>query len=401
MIVVACALEVSCPGPPEVGEYGRFRYVGRTIGEAPLPLLPPVADGSGTVYTLAGDIKLPQVTAFVSRVGGGEVGGCTFTKGDSFGAHGWVGFTQDKQFYWSGDALVEMNSFGNCRRVLDHDPGTDADLEFKAVLPWVRDTPSRQSLVVLVRSPVDAAPLSALVDLNANLLANVRPFEPKDASDVKIIGVGADRETNQGVVLLRYNVGDEVRHEARFYDKNADLTATASIRTEPLAEYGVRGYLELADGGLIVGLLDDARLVALDRSGGRIIEIDKDSIEPVGVHRWEGRLYLVGESDGQPVIAEIGDDGVPGTPSIWEASQLAESALRGSVTILDDRSRPARNTTWTDVTSAIGNHPFLSAHSPIQHAPGTTLWLVAGPSFDTGGARITSFAMAPVGIEYP
>jgi hypothetical protein len=49
----------------------------------------------------------------------------------------------------------------------------------------------------------------------------------------------------------------------------------------------------------------------------------------------------------------------------------------------------------------MGNFPFESAHALTEHAPGTTLWLIAGPSYQAGAIPVTSFAMAPVGVTYP
>lgn len=391
----------ACPSAPGAGEFGRFRFVGRAKGSAPLAILPPVADRAGNIYTLVGGIDITETFAFVSRVGGGEVSGCNLTKGDRYGAHGWVGFADNRQFYWSGDALVQMNGYGSCSRVLDRDPGTDTNLLFRAVMPWVRDAPSRTTLVALVASPVDPAPFSARVDLDAAILTNVQPFEPSSATNVQVVGVGADRDASRGFVVTRYERGEEVVHDARFYDHLGDLVARAPISTdEPLPEYGVRGYLQRNEDGLVAGYVGDGRLVIFDEDGGRVIGVDTERMQPAGVHLWDGDIWLAGVSDGRPALSRIKRDGIE-PPIRWTASERAASALARPITVTDDRSLPSRTTTWTDVVTAVGEFPFLSAHALTKHADGTTLWVVAGPSFDVGGARVTSFAIAPVGVSYP
>ena len=86
---------------------------------------------------------------------------------------------------------------------------------------------------------------------------------------------------------------------------------------------------------------------------------------------------------------------------VWDASERAAANLRAPIEVNDDRALPSTTSTFTNPRTAMGEFPFLHAHSLAPHATGTTLWLAAGPSFDTGGARITAFAMAPVGVSYP
>jgi hypothetical protein len=395
----------SCtPSPLGSGQYGRFRYVAKVNGDTPLRLLPPIADVNGNVYTLNGSIDFPETHAFISRVGGGEAAVCNINKGDTFGAHGWVGFAQDRAWYWSGDALVVVSQSG-CSAVLDHDPGTDSNLLFRAVLPWVRDAPSQTSLVAMVQSPIDPLPFVVRVDLNGTILTNISGFTPTDATDVTVIGVGADREANTGFVLLQYGLGGNTLVEGRFYDAAANLTGIGKVATDPLPQYAVRGYLQRSSRGLVVGLLLDAdglqgSLVSFDASGGRIVPIG-NGMKPVGVHVWNGNLFLVGTKDDHPVIAAIDNRGGVLPATRWTASENAAAGLAGSIVVIDDRTLPSRDATWKPVRTATGDFPFVSPHALTQHAPDTTLWVIAGPTFEFGGGTKTAFAMAPVGVSYP
>lgn len=390
---------VACTSAPEAGEFGTFRFVGRALGAPPLSLLPPVTDRSGNIYVLYGGINVPETVVYAGRAGGGWHAGCALSKGDRFGVHGWVGFDQERQWYWSGDALVAVSgATGDCRRVLDRDPGTDVSLQFKGVLPAVRDAPTRTTLVALVQSAADPVPYSALVDLGSQVLTNVQLFDPADATDVQVIGTGASREDNLGFALVQYVSGGIVL-EARFYDADADDVGRVRIASDALPPYSVQGFLHADSSGLVAGLLHDGRLVTFDRRGGRVRDVP--GMTPVGVHVWNENLWVVGTANERPVIAPIGGAGAIGGVVEWDASAFAAGELRGAKDVRDDRSLPSRTTTWTTVTTAMGPFPFVTAHSPVQHADGTTLWLVAGPSYDAGGVRVTAFAVAPVGITYP
>jgi len=402
VLVVLCGLlATACPSEPTSGEYGTFRFAGRARGKAPLNLLPPVTDRSGNIYVAYGGVTLPGETEiFVGKVGGGWTSGCSLTKGDKFGIHGWIGFDEEHQWYWSGDALISVSGeSADCHRVLDRDPGTDVNLLFRGVLPWVRDAPTRTTTVAFVQSPIDPQPFSALVDLNAEILTNVRAFEPANATQVSILGVGAEREANLGFALVQYCIDGELTVEARFYDSDANDAGRARIPTDPLPPFAVAGYLQSNASGLVAGLLDGNKLVTFDKAGGRIQDID--GMTAIGVHRWGDDLFLVGKQNDRPVLAAITDSGGLAGAEEWGSSLDAAGELQGAQTIRDDRSLPSRQTTWASVTTAIGDFPFLSAHGLVQHTEKSTLWLVAGPSFDTGGARVTAFAVAPVGVTYP
>jgi hypothetical protein len=255
-------------------------------------------------------------------------------------------------------------------------------------------------MVALVQSPVDPLPFSTRIDLQSEIVTNVNAFEPADATNLKILGVGADRVKREGVVLLQYERGDSYRTEARFFDEEATQTAVTRLSLPQVArDYEVMGYLQYSENGLVAGLLRSGEVVTFDRSGGKVTKVDQ--MTPIGVHRWRDLLYLVGTRDGHPVVARFDDGGNLGRVAIWTASEDAAGALRGPREIRDDRALPSRMTSWSSVTSAMGEFPFLHPHALTEHSTGTTLWLAAGPSFDTGGAKVTAFAMLPIGAAYP
>jgi hypothetical protein len=399
-----CALSFALACSPSLGNgtWGTFRYVGRVKGQTPLDVLPPVSDRTGDVYTLYGTIGKTEVLAFVSHAAGGSLEACNLTKGDVFGAHGWVGFAEDRAWYWSGDALVVVPAHAACARVLDHDPSTNVDLRFRAVVPWVREAPSRTTLVALVQGSTDPTPFSALVDLDLGITTNVARVSLGDpGATVTVLGAGAEPGGASGFVLLAIAASDGTTSmKALFFDEGANVVASAPVSGDAPPEFGVLGWLQATKGGTVVGLTSLGTLVAFNRSGGAIVALDP-SITPFGVHRWEDSVWLVGLSGGKPAIAPIDDAGRPGAATAWTSSLRAASGLGGTLTVSDDRSYPARDTSWAPVASAMGPFPFLSAHSPWPHAPGTTLWAVAGPSFSSNGASMTSVAIAPVGIAYP
>lgn len=390
----------SCGSTLEPGTWGDLRFMARVKGAPPLALVAPVSDRTGNLYTLYGAIGLPEVAGFVTRATGGSGEACTLTKSDNYGAHGWVGFADDRAWYWSGDWLVEMAAYEPCEVILREDPKTNVELRFAAVMPYVRVTPSRSSLVALIRTANDPIPFAAAVDLTRKVTTNVAVL-PIDADDVRVLGVGADRASATGFALLAATRDGEASMRAVYLDENGSVTSVVTVRGQPPPEYGVLGWLEQSAGGTVVGLTSLRSLVVFDRSGGRTVELD-DALVPAGLHRWDGELFLVGTAGDRPAIRAVGDNGVVGPVTTWTASDVAAAGLRGAQEVRDERQLPVRVATWPEVATAIGPHPFLGPHSPWPHAKGTTLWAVAGPRTDAGGGRIiTSIAVAPVGISYP
>ena len=404
--LTAAALAVSlggCVDYLDPGEHGVMRYFGEVRGAAPLALLPPIADRDGNVYVLYGARDLSTALAFVGHAGGGWTSGCSLHKGDSRGAHFWVGRAQDRAWYWSGDALVEVDGgTGSCKAVLDKDPASNTDLLFMGVVPFVKEAPSRTTVVALFTSPADPVPYHGVIDLDLGRYSEIDRFEPRDAEAVAVLGTGSDADGEVGVMLVSYTRGSQVVLEGRFLDDRGRTTDIAPVSGgDPLlGQDAVLGQLQISPGGTVAGLLADGRMVLFDRNGGSVGSFSLD-MTPVGVHRDQGgSLWLVGDSGG-PVVARLGSDGRPGSAVAWTASERAAAAVDGDVRVLDDRTDPRHYTSWPDPISAMGPYPFVTAAPPLVYAQDTTAWLFAGPSYSVGGEPRTSVALAPVGITYP
>ncbi len=389
------------------GEFGVFRYAGNVRGTAPLQLVPPISDRQGNLYVLYGGLNQQEVQLFIGYRGGVWDGGCAATQPSifgpmsaSFGVHGFVGFAEEDAWYWSGGALVGASAFsGGCEQILKYDPNSAAQLAFQAVVPFVRETPSKTTAVAWVQSPTDPRPFAVQVDLLAGVFRSVVEVGPSTIANVKVLGVGADRD-DEGVVVMKYKLGSESRVEARFYDGDANETGHVLLSgMDDLGEYDILGYLQPSGDGLWAGVDKTGQLVMFDHSSGRRVGVS--AFKAVGVHRWDKQLFVVGETPGGPVVASLDSRGNLGGAQSWSASSAAVSSLGGSIEVVDDRTLPSRKTTWKNPRTAMGDYPFLHAHSLHRYSDGTTLWLVAGPSFKAGGADQTAIAAAPAGISYP
>ena len=167
---------------------------------------------------------------------------------------------------------------------------------------------------------------------------------------------------------------------------------------EALPAYTITGNLQSIDEGLYAGLDSEGMVVVLDHSGGRRKGVS--GMTPIGIHRWDGQLYLVGEADGRPKIAAIDDDGDIGKAQTWDASRDAQDELGSKIDVIDDRTLPSTQTVWRDPRTAAGSFPFLHAHTLDRHASETTSWLIAGPTFTAQSEENTAIAFVPVGIAY-
>lgn len=411
---------VSCVSAPEPGEFGKFRYVGNVRGEPPLDVLPPLSDRDGNAYVLYGSLdSLESPELFIGFASGGWVGGCNVTEttsvipgGPIYGLHGWVGRAQSRAWYWAGEALVGGNGqTGGCGRILGSDPASGATLGFRAVVPWVLETPSRTIGLAWIQAVGDPVPFQVVLDLEQNVYTNISEFEPRDATAVEVIGVGGRVAEREGVVLVRFERGGQVFAEARFIDADGETVDTESINgLANLPEYGLTGYLQSNAEGLYAGLGFGGDgvpyVVLLDRSGGSArpmadyVTFTTDTV-PVGVHEWDGQIWVVGTEGGLPKAWAITDDGDIEAAKTWKASRAAAESLTGGITVIDDRRLPSRETEWADPRTAMGAFPFLSGHRLDHYADGTTTWLIAGPDFLAGGQPQTAIAYAPVGVGYP
>lgn len=395
------------------GDHGAFRYFGEVNGEAPLPMVPPVTDRDGNAYVLYGAPDRPadeDFEAFAGDAHGGWHGGCDILRKEelNFGARTWIGSATSRAWYWAGEGIVEMTGrTGSCQVVLPRDPATQVRLIYTGVIPRVYETPSRTFLHALVEGGGDR--IHATIDLDRDDYAQTRPFEPEGASNVLVLGTGADPDRDLGFLLVSYEYEGERRIEGIYLNRENEEVGRATVEgvsselRDSLGHAAVHGELESVDGNLVAGYLaETGDVVLFEREGGSGTIQTPGDMSARGVHRWEDELYVVGESAGDPQIAPISGDGEIGTPIVWEASARAAGQLSGQVAVLDDRREPRRTVTWDDPVAASSEHPFVQPWSPHEYATGTTAWLLAGPSFESGGgiAR-TSVAYGPMGISYP
>jgi hypothetical protein len=400
-LALALPLAAGCAQTLEPGEYGTFRYAGVVKGQVPLKLLPPLSDRAGNAYVLYGALDELEVRLFVGHAGGGWSGGCEITAGTDFGVHGWVGRSERRAWYWSGDALVAASGLtGGCHRVLETDPASGAKLRFRAVVPWVRDRLTRTTTVAWIQSATDPVPYQVVVDLDNDVYLSLSEFEPRKAKNVQVLGVGGNLETGEGVIVARYELAESKLVEAFFVDAEGKRLATARLKgLDTLPEYGIVGTLQPRPEGLYAAVDVEGQLVLLERAGGGRRTVG--GLVPVGVHEWEGKLFLVGDDDGTPRLLEIGANGALGGVERWDASVAARKNLGSEIEVLDDRTLPSHKVRWQGPRSAMGRAPFLHAHRLDHYADATTSWLVAGPDFEAGGVTFTAIAYAPVGVSYP
>jgi len=302
---VALLVCSGCVDYLEPGEYGTLRYFGEISGQIPLRLIPPVSDRDGNVYVMYGAPDLNEVEVFVGHAPGSWSAGCNIHKGDDRGAHGWIGRDQDRAWYWSGDSVVEVSGrTGSCTAVLDRDPISGANLLFQGVIPMVKETPSRTYMLALIQSPADPRPFHVVIDLDLQRYSNLIPFEPNNATEVVVLGTGADPDTETGLILVKYMQGGFPVVEAIYLNLDGDIIARTPVSgVDGSLEDAVLGYLQSSDGDSVVGLLETGELVAYSRMGGGTRGVS--DFTAVGVHRWNGELFLVGEGGGSPAIARL------------------------------------------------------------------------------------------------
>ncbi len=404
--LAACTLPVclggGCIEYLEGGELGQLRYFGDVRGDVPLRFSAPVSDRDGNTYVLFGSRDVSEAIAFVGHAGGDWSGNCLVHENATRGAHGWIGRSQNRAWYWSGDSLVEVSGqTGGCREILDQDPTTGADLAFQGLVPWVKETPSRTTTVALIQSPSDPVPFFVNVDLDQGVYTNLSEFVPRGADDVEVLGVGAHPPDDSGVMVIKYALGDDtLRVEGRFVNDAAEVGDIANLSGLDDVELdGFVGFLQVTDEGFAAGVLATGELVIFNAAGGGIR--GSGNLEPAGVHRWDGDVWVVGLGNGRPAVARINEAGALESPQVWTASETVASSLRGAQIVLDDRIKPVKTLSWTDPTPAVGAFPFVQAHPVHPYAQGTTLLLVAGPGYNTAGEAFTSVAVAPVGISFP
>lgn len=394
-------LLLGCAGPLGPGGWGVFRYFAEVEGEPPMGILAPYSDRAGNVYVVEGNRDEAYNTLYVGHARGGWSGGCSAHEG-SFGVHGFVGRSETRAWLWSGDALVELDGgTGGCRSVLNTDPISGTDVAFKAVLPAVRSTPSRTTLVAWVQGVTDPLPYVAVVDLDQRSWWSIDRFPLEDAEDLVVLGTGAEADGTRGWVLLAYTAGGARQVEAWTFDEDglALNRIPVDLDLAELGEHAVVGSLVPSDGGFVAGLLTDGRVVAFDAQAGGTLSVD--GFEPYGVQADGGALWVTGMADELPVIAPLRAGSGLGEAQAWDAAIDAAATLSRGVEVRDERITPHGKQVWSEARSAIGPWPLVSPWPLDPYAIGETGWVVAGPAYETGLGPVTAVAWAPVGVSFP
>jgi hypothetical protein len=388
---------LGCAGELAPGDWGTFRYFGELRGEAPMRLLPPMSDRDGNVYVIWGDDDSPENTIYVGQALGGWTGGCEAHRGTQ-GVHGFVGRSDDRAWIWSGSALVSVDGgTGACREVLDDDPVTGTEISFLGVIPRVDETPSHRYLPALVQGAADRLPYFVTVDLDEGRYFDAIRFTPDGASEVAVVGTGADSANDRGVFVVSYESGGAIVSEAVYVTGDGASKAGTVTLPEALATGSIQGFIQFSDEGVGAGLLDDGRLLLLRNKNASIQAVS--GMDPIGVQRWGGDIYLTGLADGVPVAAQIRSNGELASPRRWASSTNAATTLDRGITVRDERSDPAINAKWSTPVSAIGPAPLLSPWPIDVYTLSSTGWLVSGPGYSTGIDDYTAVAFAPLGVE--
>ncbi len=263
MPALALLLASGCASTLAPGEWGTFRYFGDILGEPPMRLLPPLTDRDGNIYALYGDLGRADTQVFVGRINGGWSGGCSAHRG-IYGLHGFVGRSQDRVWYWSGDALVEVDGqTGACNQILRDDPVSGTELSFLGIAPYIDETPSRRFTYALVQGGT-GEPQFLMVDLDKALPFNVVPF-PEELRDIAVLGTGAWVAERSSVFLVNWD--SEIA--AFFVDRFGQIQATVGVNLPPNPQpYTILGYLEFSDSGVGVGVMSTGGVFVLTLQGG-------------------------------------------------------------------------------------------------------------------------------------
>jgi len=393
-------LLAACAAPLSPGEIGTARYFGEVEGEVPLRLLPPKTDREGNVYILYGETEWTDTTVFVGHANGGWSGGCRAHRG-SYPVHGFSGSTEDRSWYWSGDALVEVDgNTGSCEEVLSTDPVTGAALQYRAVVPWIHETVSRSTMLVLVQSATDDLPFHAVVDVDQHLYGDLRPFQPDNAENLVVIGVGSNVAKGRGYIAVQYLDAGSTVNEILVLEAEGNTLFRVPIDAgEELEAHALEGGMRVTSNGLGAGVLTDGRVLIFDEGSSEIVT--PNDMEAVGVQLRDDALWLTGQSSGVPKLARISDGKILTSALDWPSSTSLISRISSGLVVADERTDPTRKTHWSEVSSAIGAGGLLSPHALDPHTFDTTGWLFAGPYYVANDLVITAVAFAPVGVSFP
>ena len=252
-------------------------------------------------------------------------------------ASGFVGHSDDRAWYWSGDALVAVDD-PLAARLLSRDPVRL--MCFEGVIPrWMK--PSRRNLIALVQGSIDPLPYHVVIDLDQETYSEAVQFTPSDASDVVVLGTGAVR---MALVesLVAYTLSGNVVFEAIFVGRNGSPSDRVVLEMDSslAVSGGIQGFLRSNSDDLWAGLLADDTLLLLDDRSGYVTSLD--NITPVGVQAWDGNLFLTGLADGLPVIAEIDDDGDLGAVGSWRTAIETKAELDSGIRVRDEHDPTGR-----------------------------------------------------------
>ncbi|MEZ4236571.1 MAG: hypothetical protein R3F59_10525 [Myxococcota bacterium] len=400
-LLLTLALAPGCAPHLDPGSWGTFRYFSDVLGTPPMRLVPPTTDRDGNVYVLAGAADYPATTVYVGRLGGGWTAGCTNLLSDElYGVHGFVGRSDDRAWFWSGTALVEVDgATGACSRILRQDPVSRSQLTFLGVAPLVDETPSRRFTYALVRGET-GTPQFLMVDLDEWLPFNTTPFPDEDADDIRVVGTGARPHDRQSVFLVAWGQGDDQLAAVLTIDRYGKVADTVGITLPTDIEaWSLQGYLQFSDDGVGAGLLSDGSVVIVTKSTAERGTIDQ--IDVGGVLVWDGKLFLSGLDGNDPALVPVQQDGKLGDVQAFPAAAKAADGLQRAIQVSDERSKPARDRTWDDPRTAFGEVPLVSPWPLDVYTTWSTGWLVAGPDYASGVEPVTAVAFAPVGMETP
>ena len=396
---------LACAPDLAPGEYGQFRYIADVQGASPpLAVRPPRSDRDGNLYVLLDEeaqILGNQVPMYVGNRAGGWVASCagvSLTSEDrQAGLHGFVGRGQSRIWYWTGYRIVRVaGDTGSCRLFSRRDPSSNTEILFHGVVPWIRESPSRTVAVAWMAKREPAQMYQVLLDLDLGVYLNAKKIGP--SASLKVLAVGGRVDVGQGVVVFRKGPSEgPFEYGARFIDKDAETIETIAVpNLDGLdATHPFLGFLRANDVGIYAGLTSDKRLLLLTETKASLAAVE--GMDAVGVHRWQGQLYVVGLREGQPVYAAIDDDGDVGRVRNWSVSKDAAN-LGNKVTVTDDRNLPSRQVSFSSPRSAMGasGFPFVHRDGLDEYSNGTTTWLIAGP-LDQDRSKL---AIAPVGVSY-
>jgi hypothetical protein len=372
----------------EPGELGAARRVGDVFPGPISATLPPMTDRAGNLYVVTGvpdatGVPAPGV-AHVGRASGGWTQGCATGELVRGSARGWVGATEGRGWLWSDFALLEHDTDGNCKVLLDRDPASTSDVTFHAVAPFVEETLSGNFAVAIVSTAAEPRRHIATIDLGLGTIAATTPL----TEDVVVLGAGADRGTGRAV----FAISDDDGARLVIVPPHGTIESKTPISG---AMGPIAGEIVVAGDALAAVVAADAVRVG-DRSAAKVIDAP---LRAVGVEQNGSELWLVGDVDGIPHVAQATPAGTTAAHP-WTCAIAVDRELDAGIVVIDDRLGERIAATW-NARSALGELPLINAHGSPAYAQFARALLVAGPSIDRGGITYNQLAVVPAGVSFP